>query len=160
MEEIIQTAAQQDSAQQNKTPLQIHIENREKEWLIKISKLNEQLKTLEGIRDLQTVIVTERQIAVDYYYKVLRMLSTLNKEYRPKYADMYDYFKTKTDIRLNSDQAITAHVQGKLASSIMDIELMNNHAKYMQETIKSIDDIIYAIQNRLQLEKLIKGYDV
>ena len=68
MEETIQTAAQQDSAQQNKTPLQIHIENREKEWLIKISKLNEQLKTLDGIRDLQTVIVTERQIAVDYYY--------------------------------------------------------------------------------------------
>ena len=160
MEENIQTNVQQESVQQNKPPLQIHIEEREKEWLIKISKLNEQLKTLEGIRDLQTTIVTERQIAVDYYYKVLRMLSTLNKEYRPKYVDTYDYFKTRSDIRLNSDQAIAAHVQGKLASSLMDIELMNNHAKYMQETIKSIDDIIYAIQNRLQLEKLIKGYDI
>ena len=160
MEENIQTNVQQESVQQNKPPLQIHIEEREKEWLIKISKLNEQLKNLEGIRDLQTTIVTERQIAVDYYYKVLRMLSTLNKEYRPKYVDTYDYFKTRSDIRLNSDQAIAAHVQGKLASSLMDIELMNNHAKYMQETIKSIDDIIYAIQNRLQLEKLIKGYDI
>ena len=160
MEENIQTNVQQESVQQNKPPLQIHIEEREKEWLIKIGKLNEQLKTLEGIRDLQTTIVTERQIAVDYYYKVLRMLSTLNKEYRPKYVDTYDYFKTRSDIRLNSDQAIAAHVQGKLASSLMDIELMNNHAKYMQETIKSIDDIIYAIQNRLQLEKLIKGYDI
>lgn len=160
MEENTQTAVQQDTTQQNKTPLQLHIEDREKEWLVKVNKLSEKLKTLEGIRELQTVIVTERQIAVDYYYKVLRMLSTLNREYRPKYSEKYDYFKLKADLKLNNEQAIQAHVHGALASSILDIELMNNHAKYMQETIKSIDDIIYSIQNRIQLEKLIKGYDV
>lgn len=148
----------QNEVQQNKTELQIHIEAREAEWLKRINELNSSMKTLEGIRDLQSKIVTERQIAVDYYHKVLGMLSTLNKEYRPLYAQKFEYFKREHPIKY-TDTAIVSQIQSILSAKIFDIELMNNHAKYMQETIKSIDDIIYAIQNRVQLEKLIRGYD-
>jgi len=37
------------------------------------------------------------------------------------------------------------------------IELLENHAKYMQETIKTIDNIIFAISNRIRIEELINN---
>ncbi len=142
-----------------KSPLQSYIEEREREWAVRIKSLNEKLRTLEEMRDLMPELYTQRQICLEYYHNVLRMLSKQQHDYKPKYAQKYNYYKMNSQIRYNSDTAIISQVQSDLTDDIMNIELMNNHAKYIQETIKSIDAIIYGINSRLQLEKIIKGYD-
>lgn len=143
----------------NKSPLQSSIEAREREWLVRVKSLNEKMRNLADIRDLMPELYTQRQICLEYYNNVLRMLSKQQHDYKPKYAQRYNYYKMNSQIRYTSDTAIISQVQSDLSDDIMNIELMNNHAKYIQETIKTIDAIIYGISNRLQLEKIIKGYD-
>lgn len=143
----------------NKSPLQLQIEAREAEWMNIIKKLNEKMRTLEDIRDLLPELYTNRQICLEHYNGALRMLSKMQRDYKPKYAQKYNHYKMNSQIRYSSDTAINAQIQSDMADDIMDIELMNNYAKYVQETVKTIDGIIYGINNRLQLEKLIKNYD-
>ncbi len=143
----------------NKSPLQLYIESRESDWLKIITDLNTRMKKIENLPDIQGELFVQRQICVDYYYKVLRMISEQQKQYRPKYAAKYNDYKMRSQIRYNSDAAINAQIQSDLSGLLCDIELMNNHGKYMQETLRTLDDMIYSINNRIQLEKLIKNYD-
>ena len=67
----------------------------------------------------------------------------------------YNYYKTQSQIRYSSEAAINAQIDADLKDDKYQIELLDNHAKYMLETIKTIDSVIYAINNRIRIEELI-----
>jgi hypothetical protein len=123
----------------------------------KVIALSSKMRNMRDLPDLIDIVYSERQVTLEYYHAILQHLSKLNKEYKIEYAAKYNYYKAKSDIRYSSDSAINAQVSAVLADYIYKIELMNNHAKYIGETIKSIDDIIYGIQNRIRVEEILLG---
>ena len=81
----------------------------------------------------------------------------MSKEYKKQYATRYNSYKVNSQIRYNSDTAINAQIASDLADVTYKLSLLENHAKYMQETIKTIDNLIYAISNRIRIEELIQN---
>jgi putative ABC transport system permease protein len=77
--------------------------------------------------------------------------------WKKQYAAKYNSYKVNSQIRYNSDAAINAQIAADLADITYKLTLLENHAKYMQETIKTIDNLIYAISNRIRIEELIQN---
>ena len=141
----------------NKQTLEEYISFHQKTWSDLVTEMNAKMKKFSDIPDLQNVVYAKRQDALDYYFILLGKVADLVKNYRVLYAKQYNYYKTTAQIRYSSDTAINAQIDSDLSVEKYHINLLDNHAKYMQETIKTIDSIIYGINNRIRVEELISG---
>lgn len=148
--------ASQEIVDENKV-LEESLENKNAAYRDKVIALSEKMKDVRNLPDLMNVVYSERQVTLEYYHLVLQHLSRLNKEYKIEYAKQYDNFKFKVQQRYSTEQSINAQVSAVMADFIYKIELLNNHAKYISETIKTMDDIIYGIQNRIRLQEIMIG---
>ena len=118
--------------------LEDYILTHQQQWSAIIADLNGKMKHFADLADLQNVIYSRRQDALDYYFGMLS-----------------NYYKTQAQIRYSSEAAINAQIDSDLKDDKYQIELLDQHTKYMLETIKTIDSIIYAINNRIRIEELI-----
>lgn len=135
--------------------LEDYITLHQQQWSTIVSDMNTKMKNFADLPDLQNIVYSKRQDALDYYYALLSKISSLSKNYKEEYAKRYNYYKTTANIRYSSDSAINAQIASDLREQVYQIELLENHSKYMLETIKTIDSIIYAINNRIRIEELI-----
>lgn len=136
--------------------LEEYINIHQAEWSELIDGMNIKLKNFYDLPELQNIVYSKRQDALDYYFGLLTKVSALSKTYKTQYAEKYNQYKTAAQIRYTSDAAINAQIASDLCDIIYNSELLSNHAKYMQETIKTIDGIIYAVANRIRIEELIR----
>jgi len=137
--------------------LEAYIEKSKAEWLGIINEMNKKFVSLPLLRELSGELYSQRQIALEYNNELMNRLSTLNKSYRTEYAAKYNYYKAQANIMYKSDSAINAQVLSDLSQTLYKIELLSNFSEFMKETIKTIDDMIYGISNRIRLEELILG---
>ena len=135
--------------------LEDYILTHQQQWSAIIADLNGKMKHYAELVDLQNVIYSRRQDALDYYFGMLSKISSLSRDYKLKYSQKYNYYKTQAQIRYSSEAAINAQIDSDLKDDKYQIELLDQHTKYMLETIKTIDSIIYAINNRIRIEELI-----
>ena len=135
--------------------LEDYILTHQQQWSAIIADLNGKMKHFADLADLQNVIYSRRQDALDYYFGMLSKISSLSRDYKFKYSQKYNYYKTQAQIRYSSEAAINAQIDSDLKDDKYQIELLDQHTKYMLETIKTIDSIIYAINNRIRIEELI-----
>lgn len=141
--------------EQKPQTLEDYILEHQQKWSSLITELNGKMKNFADLPDLQNVIYSKRQDSLDYYFGLLSKISYLSREYKFKYSQKYNYYKTQAQIRYSSEAAINAQIDADLKDEKYQIELLDQHAKYMLETIKTIDSIIYAINNRIRIEELI-----
>jgi uncharacterized coiled-coil DUF342 family protein len=127
------------------------------EWNNKIKELSSHLKNIQSIPELMINIYTERQTASEYYHYLLSMLVKLNKEYRREYDGKWNFYTYKTDIRYPNEQSKTNRIQVDLENMVIKREMINNHAKYIEATVKTIDNIIYGVQARIKVEDINRG---
>ena len=148
-----------DNNEQNNQPatLEEYIAQHQQQWSNVILEMNGMMKKFTDLPDLQMTIYSKRQNALDYYFNLLYQISAMSKEYKKQYAAKYNSYKVNSQIRYNSDTAINAQIASDLADISYKLTLLENHSKYMQETIKTIDNLIYAISNRIRIEELVQN---
>ena len=144
-----------ENNQGQQATLEDYIANHQQQWSVIINDMNSKMKNFADLPDLQNVIYSRRQDALDYYFALLAKVSALSRTYKEEYAKKYNYYKVNANIRYSSDAAINAQIASDLKDSMYQIELLENHSKYMAETLKTIDSIIFAINNRIRIEELI-----
>jgi hypothetical protein len=145
-----------DSGKGKFNTIEEYITNTNNTCTEKVKSLSSSMVKIGDIKDMLNALYVERQNAVDYYFSILNKVSDLSAKYKSNYANKYNAVKVSNNIRYSSDTAINAQVSGELSRDIYVMEIMGNHAKFMQETIKTIDSIIYSIQNRIKLEELLR----
>lgn len=138
--------------------LEEYLLSHQQKWAEIVSGMNSKMKNFGDLIDLQNVIYAKRQDAVDYYFGMLSRISGLTKDYKYKYSQKYNYYKTQAQIRYSSEAAINAQIDADLKDDKYQLELLEQHAKYISETIKTIDNLIYGINNRIRIEELIKNF--
>lgn len=127
------------------------------EWSAKVENMGFQMKKVTNIPELMTNIYTERQRCVEYYHYLISILIKLNKKYKQEYADKYDFWSFKSQIRYPNETAKNNKIQTQLADLLLQREMIENHAKYMDKTASTIDNIIYAVPKRIELEQISRG---
>lgn len=127
------------------------------EWSEKVAGMSSQMKSVLKVSELMTEVYTERQRCVEYYHYLISILQKINKEYRRQYAERFDFWSWKSNIRYPNNNALNNKIQVELADLIEKREAIENHAKFMGETKSTLDNIIYAIPKRIDLEKIARG---
>ena len=127
------------------------------EWKEQIKNLSSKLKNVSNIPELMTEIYTQRQIASEYHRYLLSLLIGLNKKYRKDFDEKWQFFTYKSNIRYPNESSKTNRIQMELENLVIQRETINNHAKYIESTVQTIDNIIYAVQARLKAEDTIRG---
>ena len=69
---------------------------------------------------------------------------------------MYNSFKTAAQIKYNSDAAINAQIASALADYVYTMDIMSNHSSFIEESIKTVDSLIFGIKHRIDIENLLK----
>lgn len=124
-------------------------------WTKRIQSLSEKMKNIPELRELMNIVYSERQLCVDYYYTLMNMIAKQNKNYKVKYAKRFNFYKTQSEIRYNSDTQIVNQINADLSDDLYTLNLLESHFNFMKESLKSIDSIIFGINNRIKLEELV-----
>ena len=80
------------------------------------------------------------------------MKKTKRKE---KAKKLKEYTESK-DIRYGSNEK-TALIEGDLSDLRERMELVEGHRKYIEQTIQTVDHMLYGIKSRIALEDYLRG---
>jgi hypothetical protein len=146
----------EENINQQEQTLEQYILSKQTYWTNKIKEINDKFKTILSLQSVTQEVYGLRQDLEEYHKQVLFKCAALSRDYKRKYAEMYNAYKTNTQIRYSSDAAINAQIAGQLADYLYTMDLMNHHSDFINESIKNVDSIIYGIKHRIDIENLLK----
>jgi len=127
------------------------------EWSEKIADMSSKMKNVVMIAELMTTLYTERQRAVEYYHYLISLMIGMNRKYNASYAERFDYYTTKTQVRYPNESTKHNRIQVDLAEMVEKRSTVENHSKFIDKTISTIDNIIFAIPRRVEIEQIARG---
>ena len=127
------------------------------EWGTKIVDMSKKMKQIFDIPLLMVDIYTERQTCIEYYHYLMSILHKLNREYNARYTERNDFWSFKSQIRYPNETAKNYKIATELADLVLKRETINNHCKFLDKTAATIDNLIYAIPRRVEIEQISRG---
>ena len=127
------------------------------EWSGKIDEMTKKVKPVFEIPELMTYLYTERQRAIEYYHYLISLMITMNRKYNAAYMERQEYYTTKAQIRYPNESTKHTKILVDLADMVEKRAVVDNHSKFMTQTISTIDNIIWAIPKRVEIEQIARG---
>lgn len=127
------------------------------EWSEKIEVMSLKMKKIMEIPELMTDLYTERQRCVEYHHYLISLAIGLSKTYRSQYAKRQDYYNFKSQVRFPNETSKDNRIKVDLADLVETRETLDNHIKFMDKTVATLDNIIYAIPRRVEIEQILRG---
>jgi len=127
------------------------------EWTRKIHDMSQKLKKVFEIQDLLTNIYTERQRAIEYNHYLLTLMTRVNRTYRKQYAQKYEHYSFQTQKRFPNETTKNNQILSEMEEVVLKKESLANHAKFMEDTTKTIDNLIFGIKYRIEIEQMSRG---
>jgi hypothetical protein len=108
------------------------------------------------VAEAQIDLFTTRQILIEYGFKLATIVTKLSsKERQERARKMKDYQENK-DVRYGSNDLKTM-IEGEVAEINQKIELVEGHRKYIDQTVQTVDHMLYGIRQRIALEDYLRG---
>jgi len=128
-------------------------------WTEAITELNAKMKTLPKVDELLNEIYAKRQLAVEQYFNMNLMIAQRKRAYNAQYVSMYNNIKLTgiNGIRLTSDQQITRQIEACLDGDKMVISMLENHWSFLDATVKTIDQMLYGVREKVEIHKILNG---
>lgn len=126
-------------------------------WSAKINEMSAKLKKTLDVAELMANIYTERQRALEYYHYLISLLIKINKSYRKQYSEKYEFYSYKSQKRFPNESTKNNQIQTELGEILEKREVIDNHAKFIDGTIRSIDQLIYGMKSRIDIEQIVRG---
>lgn len=127
------------------------------EWTNKIQNMSQKMKDIFKVSELMTEIYTERQRAVEYNHYLLTLLSKIIKKYRNQFSEKYDYYSWQSQKRFPNEKTKELKILSEISDLIEKKEALDIHVKFMQQTIGTIDNLIYGIKYKVEIEQISRG---
>ena len=137
--------------------LQEKFRKEREEWSDKIESMSAKMRNIMEIPDLMTNLYTERQRCVDYYHYLVSLAITVNKRYRSEYAARQDYYNFKSQVRFPNETSKDNRIKVDLANILETRETLDSHIRFVDKTIGTLDNIIFAIPKRIEIENIARG---
>jgi len=147
----------QEEVKKELESLEVRFKKERIEWTEKIKEMSGRLKNVMEVYLLQVDVYTERQRAVEYYHYILSLLSNLGIAYNKQYMAKYDYYLTQGNVRYPNETSRTNKIMSELSDLVNKREQLQIHAKFILSTIGTIDNIIYGIKYRIDLQNISNG---
>jgi hypothetical protein len=127
------------------------------DWTNIVKQLSSYLKKIDKVGELMAVIYTERQKATEYHHYLVSLAIKFSKSYKTKFAERYDFYTYKSQKRFPNETTKTNQIYVDLKNLVEKRENLDNHIKFMESTIKNIDNIVYGMKTRVDVENILRG---
>jgi hypothetical protein len=131
-------------------------ENERAEWREKIQIIALNLKSIQTVAEAQIELFSTRQILLEYSYKLASIISKLGTKERQERARKLREYQESKDVRYGVNETKTM-VEADLAEITQKIELVEGHRKFLDQTIQTVDHMLYGIKSRIALEEYLRG---
>ncbi len=122
------------------------------EWTNNIKKLAQSLKHLNQLEETIAEVLSSRQSLVEQMsylnMKVKEQRNKVNVRYREAYIRYYEY-----DYKLAEKQK-EKFIETDLADENMILSHLENQVEFFRDSVKTLDNMGFAIRNRLALKDL------
>lgn len=126
------------------------------EWKDKIHELSIRSKNIREIAEVQVELYSNRQILLEYAYKLGQILVKLNSRYRKERGERMKFYSESSQIKYGTNEK-TPLIEADLSDLRERIDLVDNHMSFMNETIKTVDHFLYGLKNRIYLEEYMRS---
>jgi len=127
------------------------------EWSAKVADMSSKMKKIFDIPELMTELYTERQRCVEYYHYLISLMIKLNREYNATYAERQDYYTNKVQIRYPNETIKHNRIMVDMVEIVEKRATLDNHSKFIDKTVSTLDNLIYAIPKRVEIEQISRG---
>jgi len=125
------------------------------EWDVIIKSLSTRMRDITKCVDVQGDGYDYRHKIVDKKHKLLRTLSKYNKKYKEDYNKRLNHYATNYDRKLTAAER-EKMVLGDMAAYKYRVDLLENHINHIDQTFKSIENMIFGLKYRLELEDYLR----
>jgi hypothetical protein len=125
-------------------------------WKEKIQILALEMKDIKTLAKAQVDLFSQRQVLLEYSYKLASIVSKLNSKYRTEKSRKLKDYSEKSDIRYGANEK-NVLIEGDISEITEKIELVEGHRKYIDQTVQTIDHMLYGIRQRIALEDYLRG---
>lgn len=128
-------------------------------WTAEITELNGMMKTIQKLDELLNIIYTKRQEAVDYYHGINTVILKQSKEYKVAYNGIINRVRQTgmNGVRVQNESALGKIAENELVDKKESIDLLANHNSFIKETIQTIDNMIYGINQKVKIAEMLNG---
>jgi hypothetical protein len=125
-------------------------------WSNEVRDISRRFRDVDNLAEVQVDLYSKRQEAVEYLYKLMGIFTKLKKIHTVEYKKAYDEAGRNEDIRFSEKEktraaeTVTVNIKFKMDS-------VTNHIDFFRETIKTIDNMIFGVKHRIEVENFKSG---
>ena len=131
--------------------LELRLTSDRTEWKTKINDLVLKIKNMNELSDCQVSMISYRQILLDKVTDFKTMIYKRNATWERYYRAQYREYTLNYDVKLTSGEK-HQFIKADLGSLRTQIDMLQSHVDYYQECIKTLDNLAFAIRNRIRLD--------
>lgn len=129
------------------------------EWKEKIQVISLSLKSIRTVAEAQVELFSNRQILLEYSYKLAQIVSKLASKERQARASKLKEYTTNSDVRYGANETKVL-IESDVSDILEKIQLVEGHRKFIDQTIQTVDHMLYGIKSRIALEEYLRGSTV
>jgi hypothetical protein len=114
----------------------------------------EKLSNLKTLKDAQVNMLSLRQRLLEDSHTLLETLSNLRRRYRDQRAGEMESISKNLQLRYQANEK-TVVIDGKTSSTKEFIDIFENQIAFCNDSIKTVDNVIFGIKTRLDIDKTL-----
>ncbi len=131
-------------------------EQERNEWTEDVRGISARFKNIDDMIDVQVDLYSKRQQAVEYMHQLMVLQSRLKKTWIAEYKKAYDALIMDQDYRY-SEKERQRIAEEKTSNSKLKLDILQSHVDFFRETVKTIDNMIFGVKHRLEIEDFKRG---
>jgi len=129
-----------------------YLGNQRQEWTAKIRELAKAFKNVDDLNEAMVTIPSYRQIIIEQIaqlnIKIKQQERKLSKVYKDSFIKYYEY-----DYKL-TDKQKESFLKADMSDDSMILSLLETQMDFYKESVKTLDNMSWAVRNKLQLNGL------
>lgn len=129
-----------------------YLNEQRQEWTLKIRELAKCFKDVSALDQAMVEIPSYRQIIIEQIaqlnIKIKQQEKKLSKTYKQSYLKYFEY-----DYKL-TDKQKESFLKADMSEDNMVLDLLTTQMDFLRESVKTLDNMSWAVRNKLQLQGL------
>jgi hypothetical protein len=136
---------------EEKGDLRTEFEKDRNKWKDTILNMANKFKSMGQMTELQVELYSNRQIVLEHSHYLQSLLAKINKTYKKAFgAKTVEFMNGDRKLKMGETNLL---VEASVAEQKEQIDLVESQIEYMQETKKNIDNMVFGLGHRIQLEE-------
>jgi len=114
----------------------------------------ETMGNFKNLKDVQILMLSLRQRLLEDSHTLLEHSSILRKKYRSERSRHMEQISTNLQQRYQYNEK-NAIIDGKTADTKESLDLIENQISFFTDTIKTVDNVLFGIKTRVEIEKTL-----